>query len=202
MQCAIPAFEGLLPEPHNRIVLDLLFIMAQWHGMAKLRLHTDNTLAVLDTLTTTLGEQLRKFKKKTCSAFQTKELPREKQARDKKKAKQDSMKMPSPVSATLVSVSSSAPEMPAPEPSTSPGTSVLAPPPAPGVSTLVPPLAPERSKPRPGSKQTSKRLLKEFKLNTYKNHSLGDYVETIRKYGTTDSYNTESVRPMLLTKGH
>lgn len=31
-------------------------------------------------------------------------------------------------------------------------------------------------------------------LNTYKVHALGDYVETIRRYGTTDSYSTESVR--------
>lgn len=30
-------------------------------------------------------------------------------------------------------------------------------------------------------------------LDTYKVHSLGDYVETIRKYGTCDSYTTEMV---------
>lgn len=31
-------------------------------------------------------------------------------------------------------------------------------------------------------------------LNTYKVHSLGDYVEAIRRYGTTDSFSTEMVR--------
>jgi hypothetical protein len=37
------------------------------------------------------------------------------------------------------------------------------------------------------------RILKSFNLSTYKFHSLGDYVETIRRYGTTDSYSTEVV---------
>ncbi|OBZ68473.1 hypothetical protein A0H81_11674 [Grifola frondosa] len=41
MQCSIPAFEGLLPEPHNKVLMDLLFVFAQWHGLAKLRMHTD-----------------------------------------------------------------------------------------------------------------------------------------------------------------
>lgn len=31
-------------------------------------------------------------------------------------------------------------------------------------------------------------------LDTYKIHSLGDYVEAIRQYGTTDSYSTELVK--------
>ena len=35
--------------------------------------------------------------------------------------------------------------------------------------------------------------MKGFNLNTYKLHSLGDYVETIRRYGTTDSYSTQLV---------
>lgn len=47
-QCAIPCFEGLLPSPHNEMVLDLLFISAYWHGLGKLRMHTDSSLEVLD----------------------------------------------------------------------------------------------------------------------------------------------------------
>jgi hypothetical protein len=39
----------------------------------------------------------------------------------------------------------------------------------------------------------SQRKKKAFNLNTYKFHSLGDYVETIRTYGTVDSYSTEIV---------
>ena len=45
---------------------------------------------------------------------------------------------------------------------------------------------------------TSKGRKKIFlNLNTYKDHSLGDYIDTIRQYGTTDSYSTESVGSSL-----
>ena len=37
------------------------------------------------------------------------------------------------------------------------------------------------------------RRAKTFNLDTYKYHSLGDYAEHIRQYGTTDSYSTEPV---------
>ena len=37
------------------------------------------------------------------------------------------------------------------------------------------------------------RRKKTFNLNTYKAHALGDDVETIRRYGTTDFYSTEPV---------
>ena len=40
------------------------------------------------------------------------------------------------------------------------------------------------------------RRTKTFNLATYKYHSLGDYVEHIKQYGTTDSYSTERVRPI------
>ncbi|KAJ7163030.1 hypothetical protein C8R46DRAFT_813181, partial [Mycena filopes] len=33
LQCYIPVFEGLLPEPHNTIVLDLLYTFAYWHAV-------------------------------------------------------------------------------------------------------------------------------------------------------------------------
>lgn len=35
---------------------------------------------------------------------------------------------------------------------------------------------------------------KTFNLSTYKLHALGDYVETIKMFGTTDSYSTQIVR--------
>ena len=44
LQCAIPAFESLLPEPHNAALLKVLYSFAQWHALAKLRLHNDFTL--------------------------------------------------------------------------------------------------------------------------------------------------------------
>ncbi|TFK34101.1 hypothetical protein BDQ12DRAFT_700523 [Crucibulum laeve] len=119
LQCAIPVFDGLFPELHNGRVMNLLFTMAHWHGMAKLRLHTDATLNILDELTTSLGHQLCEFSEKTCSAYKTEELPKETRARQGCEAK-----LQNPWSQT--------------------------------------------------------------------GHSLGDYVEAIRAFGSTDSYSTET----------
>ncbi|KAG6903622.1 hypothetical protein DXG01_016205, partial [Tephrocybe rancida] len=82
--CAIPAFEGLLDEPHNSNLMDLLFTSATWHGLAKLRLHTDHTLKLLDEETVRLGQTFRHFVQQTCSKFNTRELPREAAARVRK----------------------------------------------------------------------------------------------------------------------
>jgi hypothetical protein len=86
-KCAIPVFDGLLPEPHNTEVLRLLFISAHWHALAKLRLHNDFTLDILDSETRALGQQLRHFSNTTCSAFVTRELPREYNARIRRNTK-------------------------------------------------------------------------------------------------------------------
>ncbi|KAG2055844.1 hypothetical protein BDR06DRAFT_1044714 [Suillus hirtellus] len=77
LQCAIPAFEGLFPAQHDNVICLLLFQLAEWHALAKLRLYTDDSLAQLDQALNNLGKQLRKFQQFTCSAFQTVELPRE-----------------------------------------------------------------------------------------------------------------------------
>src|SRR5262245_23457758 len=42
------------------------------------------------------------------------------------------------------------------------------------------------------------RLGKQFNLQTYKFHSLGDYAANIRRYGTTDSYSTERVSDVIV----
>jgi len=131
-------FEGLLPEPHNSAVLRLLFYLAHWHGLAKLRMHSDLTLAILDKETTVVGRLLRTFNANTCAQFKTKELRREAEARQRKSAK-----------AAQGGQSSS--------------------------STVT------------------TRKSRSFNMNTYKVHALGDYVETIKTYGTTDSYSTEPV---------
>jgi hypothetical protein len=128
-------FEGLLPELHNTTVLRLLFLCAQWHSLAKLRMHNDHTLDLLDKTTKELGIRFRTFANRTCQAFSTRELKREAEARQRRHMKTD----PTSESATASQ--------------------------------------------RP----------KAFNLQTYKFHSLGDYVETIRKYGTCDSYSTEIV---------
>jgi hypothetical protein len=147
-QCAIPVFEGLLPEPHNTIVMRLLFLCGYWHALAKLRMHTDSTLAILQDVTKTLGAQFRKFTSETCIHYETKELHREVTARARRTIR---------VRQTAIRTN------------------------------------PEGSGTEPISDTQSSKP-KMLNLNTYKYHSLGDYAETIRQFGTCDSYNTELVR--------
>lgn len=114
--------------------MDLLFSCAYWHALAKLRMHTDQTLALLDAATISLSEQIRHFQNNICPNFNTRELQREADARDRKARK--------------------------------------------GGSTTV------------GS---ATRRIKALDMNTYKYHALGDYADTIRKYGTSDLISTEPV---------
>ncbi|KAL0562469.1 hypothetical protein V5O48_019618, partial [Marasmius crinis-equi] len=84
-QCSMPVFEGLIPG-YDDIVLDLLWDLSVWHAYAKLRLHTETSLNDMDNATTVLGRSLRKFKSTVCSAFITKELPKETAARGRRTA--------------------------------------------------------------------------------------------------------------------
>jgi hypothetical protein len=87
LQCAIPVFEGLLESRHNRQLMKLLYRTAEWHALAKLRIHTDSSLTLLEELTTELGQLLRKFRDITCTAFSTVELPRETAARIRRESR-------------------------------------------------------------------------------------------------------------------
>jgi hypothetical protein len=78
--------EGLLPDVHNDIVLDLLFELATWHAFAKLRMHTDKTLDLLTSATKTLTRAMRRFLRETCEVFVTRELPKETAARGRRTA--------------------------------------------------------------------------------------------------------------------
>ena len=40
---------------------------------------------------------------------------------------------------------------------------------------------------------------KRFNMNTFKIHCIPDYVDMIRKYGTTDSYSTQIVSPPVVS---
>jgi hypothetical protein len=153
-QCAIPVFDGLLPEPYNTKILQLLFLAAHWHGLAKLRMHTDSTLDILDSITSSLGKHLREFRNETCSAFNTRELRREADARVRRQASQKN-------------------------PSTRAGSSSA-------TNHRV-------TSSNISGQASNTRREKVLNLNTYKVHALGDYSSTIRRYGTTDSYTTESV---------
>jgi hypothetical protein len=41
------------------------------------------------------------------------------------------------------------------------------------------------------------RKLREFNMETYKLHALGDYAVSIRLFGTTDNYNSQTVTNQL-----
>ncbi|KAH9480924.1 hypothetical protein JR316_0007527 [Psilocybe cubensis] len=64
LQCAIPIFEGLFPDPHNRQISKLLYRTAEWHGLAKMRIHTEGSLKLLDELTFEFGKLMREFRDK------------------------------------------------------------------------------------------------------------------------------------------
>ncbi|KAJ7244602.1 hypothetical protein B0H12DRAFT_1236060 [Mycena haematopus] len=137
--CSIPVLEDLLPELFNSEILDLLFTFAEWHTLAKLKLHTDPTLERLDSVTTVLGCLLRRFKRVVCPEFATKELPSEEAARGRRQAKK---------------------------------------------------AAQGKGKGRATIRKTTSNA-KEFNLQTYKLHALGDYVPAVRWFGTSDSYSTQ-----------
>ncbi len=62
--------------------MKLLYRTAEWHALAKLRMHTESSLALLDSLTTEFGLLMQNFKELTCSQFVTTELPGEADARE------------------------------------------------------------------------------------------------------------------------
>ncbi|KAJ7645703.1 hypothetical protein B0H17DRAFT_959505, partial [Mycena rosella] len=140
--CAIPVIEDLLPEPYNSEILDILFTLAEWHTLAKLKLHTDATLNLLALANKGVGRLLRRFKRVTCPDFATKELPSEEASRGRAQARK---------------------------------------------------AAKGKGKARARPVKTTPKV-KEYSLLTYKLHSLGDYLPTIRWFGTSDSYSTQPVR--------
>ncbi|KAI0727603.1 hypothetical protein C8Q72DRAFT_749889, partial [Fomitopsis betulina] len=77
----MPVMESFLPAPHNDIVLDMLFSLAEFHAFAKMCIHTDRTLKLFDESVIKLGLAMRKFETVTCAAYKMKELPCESAAR-------------------------------------------------------------------------------------------------------------------------
>ncbi|KAJ3779376.1 hypothetical protein FB446DRAFT_796475 [Lentinula raphanica] len=85
LQCAIPVFEQLLPKnEHNNRLSKLLYRLAEWHALAKLRLHSETTLGWLETTTKEVGALMRAFRDKTAKDFETFELTRERDARTRR----------------------------------------------------------------------------------------------------------------------
>ena len=88
MKCVIPVFERLFAEPHNTWIMKLLYRTAEWHTPAKLQMHSDSTLTLLEDLTVEFGKLMRQSCDLTCSQFQMVELPQEEATRCWRQTKQ------------------------------------------------------------------------------------------------------------------
>ncbi|OSD05112.1 hypothetical protein PYCCODRAFT_1385676 [Trametes coccinea BRFM310] len=146
LQCAIPVFENLLGSAHDRLVRHMLFQLAMVHALAKLRLHSEATLTVFECVIASLGRAMRVFASKVCPDYDTRELDKEVEARQRRQARKSSKSKAS------------------------------------GRAQDVTPLA--------HSKGHADRARKDFNLNTYKFHSLGDYATTVRLVGSLDGPST------------
>ena len=73
-------------------MLCLLFVLCHWHGLAKLRLHTDETLNIFEQVTKDLCNRIRSFASDICPSFATMELPRETEARRRRQGERNTSK--------------------------------------------------------------------------------------------------------------
>ena len=125
----------------------------------------------MDAVTTDLGNHLRTFKQGTCAEFATKELQRESAARIRRQNRSPQLNTSSRRGRQCSQLN----------PSDFHPTSAHA-------ATPDQIAANEKSNDASGTRRP-----KTLNLNTYKFHALGDYVNTICTFGTTDSYSTEPV---------
>ena len=155
--------------------MKLLYQTAEWHALAKLRMHRDTSLERLRHLTKEFGTLMRQFRDQTCPHFDTVELPREVSARNRHQQRGQAK-----VSSKVLTFNG--PEGP---------SSV-------SLHQLVP-SSNNASSPEGATMQMalfsvpSTRKLKLINLLTVKFHFLGDYVQTIQRYGCTDSFSTQLV---------
>jgi hypothetical protein len=194
---AIPAFDQLLPEPHGTIVHQLLFVLAEWHALAKLRMHTELTVNLLEAKTEDLASSVCAFMEVTCAAYKTVETTKEYAARLKRSAKKarESDTTHEAFGRKDTGTASSHAEATAPPPApvtTLQGTDA-------NRSIASSHAQAEASTPPSILAATTRqgRLQKTLNIQTYKYHALADYAEHIRRFGTTDSYSTERVSPIF-----
>ena len=133
-----------------------MFELATWHGLAKLRLHTETTVQDLENSTARLGDLLRDFQKTVCPEYDTYDLPTEEAARSRRQVRKTAAPPPTHVYADSGSE--------------------------------------EDEQMQKKAKKKVKRNMRQFNLDSYKLHSLGGYAKAIRQYGTTDNYNSQTVR--------
>ena len=138
----MPCFEGLFPKPCEKTILDLLFMLATWHALAKFRLQTTSSNSFFTQCTKVLGQILRHFHDHVYPRYKTHDTPQEAAAKVRREAARTAKN---------------------------------------GTDDDNPDAA----------KKTSEQT---FSLETYKLHALGHYPEMIRRFGTTDSYSTQTVQ--------
>ncbi|KAI0738103.1 hypothetical protein C8Q80DRAFT_1222726 [Daedaleopsis nitida] len=131
----MPVIEGLITQDDDdKTIADMLFELANWHALAKLRMHHNVTLANLEHATTHMYAAIRRFTEKTCAAHTAYELPSETEARTRR----------------------------------------------------------ARTKTRGISAgESARRVVKFNVINTFKYYNLGNYVNYIRRSGSTDNYTTQ-----------
>ncbi|KAJ3543294.1 hypothetical protein NMY22_g3196 [Coprinellus aureogranulatus] len=216
LQCAIPVFEGLLHQSvYSQAVLNIILVCAEWHALAKLKMHTDATLALLENATKQLGDEFRSFVENVCAKIPTKALRSELEAQERheqrRKEAAGRRRAQSPVGEnpdTLESQSTGHAENAQVDstaainkqcafrviaPSIWRGDSLPPTPPNDEVQAELPPEEVSHVAP-PKRKKTSKRSkddVVQFNITTPKFHFLGDYVKSIRLFGTTDNYSTQ-----------
>jgi hypothetical protein len=180
-------------------------------------MHTDESLDLLEKTTITLGIMLRSFRDTICVNYNTRELRKEVIARRRRDLERTQMRGSS--DQTPVDGPANASQSSEPIGANSGSintTNILS-----GMreSHTIVQLAPNRADTSSLilasdhsehgcetavtiDKKRSQQLIqhigterrrKGFNLNTYKFHAMGDYVETIKVLGTTDSYTTEMV---------
>lgn len=155
-------------------------------------MHTDLTLNIMDDLTSSLGCQLRKFCSDTCKAFNTRELPKEANTRLRRQATQiQSQRQVISDHNVLNPHTAPSQELPVDPETTGLPRALDSRPPQPPLKVSSDTQAASRP-----CISTARRP-KVLNLSTYKVHALGDYVNTIRTFGTTDSYSTQTVCPYL-----
>lgn len=151
------------------MVLDLLFILCLWYAYAKLWLHTSSTLQALADTTKALGAQIRLWVKKTCTTFDTHELPKEESAWHCQKATA-AIRGKSQMASRGLTQHARGRSWNAMS-SRGRGKST-------GANTSESSLS-HQNKP-----------CKLFNMCTYKLHALGHYIAAIARFRTTDNYST------------
>ena len=134
----------------------------------------ESTLKHLQSLTKEFGNLMRQFRDKTCSQFQTVELPREAAARNRNR---QCVMVPTGVPNSAQRTGGGPSRLLTASEANIPHHDVV----------------PARTQSESTMAPAMSRNIKSLNLSTTKFHFLGDYVHTIQMFRCTDSYSTQLV---------